>query len=241
MNFVTPVTDHPKLPDGVPLVADFDDDRNRLSYYHPQLRTNPGVRVPQTIFLDVAGSLQSHPEIEYRELTRWMQDQSLRRAFVRGDFSSGKLDGDSGSLVEGQDPHIIETTVLELLRQLFRAKRSLGGRIALREWIPHDVEVRYFIRNGQILYADTLDGVERASFPDPQAGCVADMFDRFAWSVDFIRHETTGKWYCTDLGLDGLYWSGTEWIAISEHMDDEHSPEQCADQMADPERYLTRT
>ena len=235
MNTEIPITDHPQLPEGVPLVASFHDDRNRLSYYYPSLREISGIRTPPTKFLPVRGGFDSYPDIEYRDATRFMQDLSMQKAFVRGDYSAGKFDGEEGSKIDSQDPYDIETVVLELLRQLGRSKRHLGGRIAIREWIPHDREVRYFIRDGAVVYRDSLDDGE--TFPDAQARTVAQQFSSFAWSVDWIRHKTTGVWYCTDMGLDGLYYAGTGWTAISEHLDEQHSPQQYASEMPDPTRF----
>lgn len=236
MNRETPITDHPKLPEGVPLVASFHDDRNRLSYYHPILRKIDGVRTPLTAFSPVEGDFDSYPEIEYRDVTQFMQDIGVQEAFVRGDYSSGKFDGDAGSKIDSQDPYDIETVVLEMIRQLGRGKRHLGGRIAVREWIPHDAEVRYFIDGGHIQYRDSIDNVADEDFPDPQAAEVARHFLHFAWSVDFIRHETSGSWYCIDMGLDGLYHTGAEWVAMSEHLDESYSPENHADDMVEPRR-----
>lgn len=51
---VTPITSHPDLPEEVPLVADFHDDRNRLSYYQPILETLD-VRTPVTKFFEIEG------------------------------------------------------------------------------------------------------------------------------------------------------------------------------------------
>lgn len=238
MDIEIPITDHPKLPEGVPLVASFNDDRNRLSYYYPRLRELKDVRTPLTKFIPVRGSLDSHPQIEYRDATRFMQDIHAQKAFVRGDLCSGKYEGYEGSKIESQDPYDIETVVLEMMRQIFRGKRNLGGKIAIREWVPHDREVRYFIRNGEVLYADSLDDGD--SFPDLEAELVAEEFAQFAWSVDFIRHEKNGKWYCIDMGLDGLYDAGTEWVAISEHLQEEYSPEQYTDQMPRPKELKHR-
>jgi hypothetical protein len=67
MNTEVPITKHPKLPDGVPLVASFNDDRNRLSYYFPLLNAIDGVRVPLTKFIPIDGSYDSYPQIEYRK------------------------------------------------------------------------------------------------------------------------------------------------------------------------------
>lgn len=236
MQTEVPITRHPKLPEGVPLVANFHDMRNRLSYYLPILREVDGVRTPVTQFFPVEGNYDSYPEIEYRDITRFMQDQQMMEAFVRSDYSSAKFDED-GRHIQGQDSWDIETTVIEMMRQLARNKRHLGGRIAVREWIPHDTEVRYFIRDGEVLYGDSLDG-PGADFPVGQAHKVARQFDTYAWSCDFIRHEKTGKWYCIDMGLDGLYHTGDEWIAISEHLNESKSPEQFTDQMPKPEALL---
>lgn len=235
-----PITEHPKLPEGVPLVANFNDDRNRLSYYFPLLREIDGVRTPVTEFFAVDGHLETFPEIEYREITRFMQDIGTTNAFVRGDFSSGKYDGNEGSKIESQDAVDIENVVLEMFRQLALSGRHLGRRIAVREWIPHDAEVRFFVRDGQVVYAGTLDDVPDAEFPDLQAELVAEAFDTFAWSVDFIRNEFSGKWYCIDMGLDGLYHDGEGWISISEHLSEEHSLERYFEAMPEPQRFRHR-
>lgn len=232
MNCETPVIDHDDLPEGVPLVASFDDDRNRLSYYFPILERITGVRVPTTAFFPVSGSVETYLDIEYRDITAFMQSNGMQNTFVRGDYSSGKFDRDAGSKIESQDPYDIEKTVLELIRQLYLSKRSVGGRLAVREWIPHDREVRYFIGDGEVKYGYSID--DGNEFPDHQARCVASKFDTFYWSVDFIRHETSGSWYCIDMGLDGLYYTGDEWIAISEHESKSKSPECFSDIMPRP-------
>jgi hypothetical protein len=226
-----PITNHPKLPDGVPLVAGLHDMRNRLSYYYPILRDIQRVNTPITKFFSISGDYDSYPETEYREVTRFMQDQQMRNAFVRGDFSSAKFDS-SGRRINSQDPYDIEGVVLEMMRQLGRAKRHLGGRIAVREWIPHEHEVRFFIRNGEVHYSASLSDLSSHKRPYKQAELVAEKFDTYAWSCDFIRHEKTGTWYCIDMGLDGLYKSRDgSWVAISEHLDEDNSPERFTDEM----------
>lgn len=237
--FEIPITRHHKLPDDVPLVADFHDMRNRLSYYLPILRETENVRTPITRFFPIEGDYDSYPEIEYRDVTQFMQDQQMRESFVRGDYSSAKFDGDSGSRITSQDPYDIETVVLELLRQHGRSKRHLGSRIAVREWIPHDVEVRFFLRDGGVLYADSTDNDNEMEWPWVEARHIARQMDTYAWSCDFIRHEKTGKWYCIDMGLDGLYYSQKYgWTAHSEHLDESKSPERFADAMPSPERLI---
>lgn len=233
MNTEIPITKHPKLPDGVPLVASFNDDRNRLSYYFPILNEIEGVRVPITKFIPVNGNYDTYPDIEYRDITKFMQDIQAKEIFVRGDYSSAKFDSKSGSYINSQDPYDIEHTVLELLRQLGLSKRHLGSRIAVREWIPHDREVRYYINKGEIQYRDSID--EGNTYPDKMAEKVANVLSTLSWSCDFIRHEKTGKWYCIDMGLNGLYYNGEKWISHSEHLDKSKSPEKFADEMPSPE------
>jgi len=166
-----------------------------------------------------------------------MQNQQMRQAMVRGDYSSAKLDS-SGRRIDSQDSYDIETTVIEMMRQLARSKRHLGGRIAVREWIPHDVEVRFFIRNGQVLYHDSVDEFDGRP-PVMQSQSVATAFDKYAWSCDFIRHSKTGNWYCIDLGLDGLYYSNEhDWVAQSEHLNKEQSPARFSDEMPSPEKFM---
>jgi hypothetical protein len=233
----TPITNHPKLPDEIPLIADFNDDRNRLSYYHPQLETIKEVRTPLTLFLPVNGGKDTYLHCDYRRATQFMQEISATRAFIRGDYSSAKYSED-GRIVNSQDPSRIEETALELFRQLSLAKRNIGGKIAIREHIPHETEVRYFIEDGQIIYRGSLD--DPTEFPDEMAIHVTKEFNSLSWSVDFIQHERTGKWYCIDMGLNGLYHNGEDWIAISEHVDKKRSPEKHRDKMAEPTRYQHR-
>jgi hypothetical protein len=235
MNPQYPITD--PLPEGVPLVADFHDNRNRLSHYFPVLKQSD-IRVPVTKFWEIDGDYNTRPEIDWREITGFMQHQSMRWAFVRGDFSSGKYGGDEGSVINSQDAYDIEDTVLEMFKQLAYDDRWLGRRIAVREYIPHDREIRAFVRDGETLYMDSVgDG---SGYPGEQVEEAAQLFDTFAWSVDFIRHSKTGKWYCIDMGLDGLhYGANNEWTAISEHIQEEHSPEQYVDEMPPRPDLLT--
>lgn len=230
-----PITKHHELPDGVPLVADFHDMRNRLSYYFPILRTIEEVRTPVSQFYRIEGDFGSYPELEYRDITRFMQDQQMREAFVRGDYSSAKYDSD-GRHIESQDPYDIESVVLEMMRQLARGKRHLGERIAVREWIPPEREVRFFLRDGEIYYADSVNDSAETEWPWVQARHVARTMDTYAWSCDFIEHSETGRWYCIDMGLDGLYYSEKHgWTPHSEHLQEDKSPRQFADEMPNPE------
>lgn len=232
MNTEIPITKHPKLPDGVPLVANFNDDRNRLSYYFPLLNQIDGVRVPITKFIPINGSYDTYPQIEYRDLTEFMQNIQAKKAFIRGDYTSGKYEGEKGSKITSQDPYDIETTTLEMIRQISLGKRHLGGRLAIREWLPHDREVRYYINSGNIQYRDSLD--DGNDYPDKMAQNVSNSLSTLSWSCDFIRHKKTGKWYCIDMGLNGLYHNGNEWISHSEHLDKSKSPERFADEMPNP-------
>jgi len=236
MTFEIPITQNRKLPHGVPLVADFHDMRNRLSYYYPILKTIDGVRTPITKFFRIGGDYDSFPEIPYRDITEFMQSQHMKKAFVRADYSSAKFDS-SGRRIDSQDPHDVEGVVLEMIRQLSRSKRHLGGRIAVREWIPPAREVRFFLRDGEILYADSTDDDVETEWPWVDARHVARQMDSYAWSCDFIEHEKTGKWYCIDMGLDGLYYSDDHgWTSHSEHIDKSQSPAERTERMPHPEK-----
>lgn len=238
----TPITTHPALPDAVPLIADFHDDRNRLSYYHPLIKALPSVNTPTTKFFSINGSIDTTLRCEYREITKFMQDIASDTAFIRSDFSSAKLSREGRELTS-QDPTEIKRTIGELVRNLIVTERHIGGRVAVREHIPHNTEIRYFIHNGSYEYHEQLcDDTMRdapVSLPTSQAKTIADALPRFSWSVDFILHEDTATWYCIDMGLDGLYYNeeNREWVSISEHPDPKQSPEQHVDDMPNPNRF----
>jgi hypothetical protein len=235
MMIETPITDHPKLPEGVPLVADFHDDRNRLSYYYPRLRNiSSNVTVPVTKFFAVQGDCKTVPKCDCRKITQFMQDISARRGFLRGDFTSAKLDRE-GSVLKSQDPYDINETFAVFVKNVIMTERHIGGRIAVRDFIPHDEEIRYFIDDGDVLYHQSISGVN--NYPENQIQSIAHEFNQLSWSVDFIRHEKTGEWYCIDMGLNGLYPNNEgSWVAISEHPNKDMSPENYSDSMPNPDR-----
>lgn len=251
------------LPDGVPLVADFDSDLHRLDHYYPQLDGIDGVRTPGTTFVDVSVD-GATPTFDEGEISEWMISNNARQAFVRGMYASAKFDVHAGSHIQSQDRHDVRRTVANLVAQHVRLERPLGGRIGVREWLDleycpdvecvHETEVRYFVDGGDVLYrfpsedrfvessrscSKTYDYVRRSiddvEYPDEQAQLVADHFDDLSWSVDFVRHARTREWFCTDMGLNGLYYhpANDRWIAISEHRSTEDSPERYADELDD--------
>lgn len=241
----SPIKNHSDIPNDVPLVADFHDDRNRLSYYYPRLSSVGDVDTPVTKFFGINGNLQENISIEYRKITEFMQSIDAIKAFLRGDFTSAKLSS-NGSKIESQDPYDIQNVFAEFVKQTIITDRNIGGRVAVREWIPHDIEVRTFIRNGEIYSIDSIavgDDVYRnvedhitqsdLQMINNQLDPISDEFDTFSWSVDFIKHSKNGKWYCIDMGLDGLYYNNTsgKWVSISEHVEESNSPGVCADEM----------
>lgn len=231
----TPITSHAALPDDVPLVADFHDDRNRLSNYNPRLSRINGVKTPETKFFEIYGSTEGVPSCKYREMTKFMQDIDTNKCFLRGDYTSAKL-SKNGRILDSQDPHDIKKTFATLVKNVIITERNLGGRIALREFIPHNLEVRFFIRDGKIHY--THQSQSSLDLPRKMVADIAAEFDKLAWSVDVIRHKNTKNWYCIDMGLDGLYpYTHTEWEAISEHTDPSKSPTQYTNKMPDPNRF----
>lgn len=238
MDIETPILSHPKKPKSVPLIASFTDDRNRLSYYHPILKQIESINTPLTTFIGLDYDDVGGFNINCRKITEFMIDAQMRNSFIRSDFSSGKLNGVDGSKIQSQDANDIRFDVFELIKQLSITKRGIGSRLAVREWIPHDIEVRTFIRSGELKYIDSCvhDGditkdVRNVIGEDigeiqSMANDIANVFQTFAWSVDFIKHKKTNKWYCIDMGLDGLYYDKEteQWVSISEHHNQENSP-----------------
>jgi hypothetical protein len=231
----TPITDHPQLPDEVPLIASFHDNRNKLSHYYPRLTPLTEINTPTTKFFKISGNAETTLSVKYREITKFLQDIHTDLGFIRGDFSSAKLSQD-GRILNSHDPYDIKETFATVVENHILTERHLGKQIAVREYIPHEVEVRYFIENGDILYRQEIPDIEQ--YPSKQAYTVASEFDEFSWSVDFIKHDETNTWYCIDMGLNGLYpEQSNHWIAISEHTDKNHSPQRHADKMPDADRF----
>lgn len=249
------------LPDGVPLVAQFDDERNRLDYYYPRL--DSVAPTPWTRFFDLQTE-KGVPNFDEGAISEYIVEQGWTNAFVRGMYASAKIDLVEGSHIYSQDRNDIRRTVSELVRQHIVLDRALGDKLAVREMFDleycanpgcqrhHPTEVRYFVRNGEIKYrfpsedrfaeknreCDELfsyvdDSLDSLEYPDDYAQRVAREFDELAWSVDFIRDAKTGEWYATDMGLDGLYYNTDTggWVAISEHESPEKSPERFEDEM----------
>lgn len=252
------------LPDGVPLVADFNHTFNQLNYYYPRLVDETSVRVPDTRFFEVSVN-DSTPDFDEGAISEWMVENGYKQAFVRGMYASAKTDLQAGSHLHSQDRNDIRQTVSELVRQHIILDRPLGDRIATREMIDleycanpdcqrwHPTEVRYFIEDGEVdyrfpsketfieknrecpeLFSYVDFDMDALEYPDDWAEEVAREFDELSWSVDFIRDAVTGKWYCNDMGLNGLYYNETteEWVSICGH-DDGKGPGQYVDQMED--------
>lgn len=247
------------LPDSVPLLANFNHPKNRLDYYESKLR-DTGVRVPETKYFPVEIE-KSTQKFDEGPISQYMVDNGWKQAFVRGMYASAKYEPMAGSHIHSQDRDAIRETVCNLIGQMVRLDVPLGDRIAVREWLDldycarddhfHRSEVRYFIRDGEVVYRspseekfmrsslrcdavysyvqnDFDDGI---NYPDHAARHVAEIFDELSWSVDFARDAKSGRWYCIDMGLNGLYWNEAhkKWVAISEHPEKEYSPERYHD------------
>lgn len=252
------ITDN--LPDGVPLVADFNHEYNRLDYYYPRL-VKASVRTPQTKFVNVTVE-NAVPSFDETAISEYMIDNGWRNAFVRGMFASAKIDPRKGSLFRSQDRNVIRSVVSELIRQHIVLERPLGERLAVREYIDleycpkddrqhfHETEVRYIIEDGEVVYRfpdedqfiesslscdATFNYVEEdlssgMEYPDLAAERVAREFDELSWSVDFARDAKSGEWFCIDMGLNGLYWDETGEQWVSIS---ENLPEYSPEQEAD--------
>lgn len=242
------------LPESVPLLVEsLSNSYNRLDYYHPKIPS--GISTPNTRFIDILVDDTGKVSLDSGEVAEFMELYGYETAFVRSVYCSAKKRPFEGSIITGTAREDIERTVQSLIDQHIQIGRNHGGKIAIRERLDldycptghsHTDEVRYFIREGDIVYknpkeeymesdlreCDMLfsyveDQLETGiDFPDEQCQLVADTFSELSWSVDFVREAKTGKYYLTDMGLNGLYWNEDlgKWHNLSGHGLDEFSP-----------------
>lgn len=242
------------LPEEVPLLVNsLSNSYNRLDYYYPRIPV--GVAVPNTRFIDISVDNTGKVSFDRNEVIDFMEQYNYETAFVRSIYCSAKKRPFEGSIITSTEEEDIERTVQSLINQHIEIGRDHGSKIAVRERLDldycptghsHTDEVRYFIRDGEIVYRhppesdivgdlescemlfsyveDQLD--EGIEYPDDQCQLIADTFDDLSWSVDFVREAKTGTYYLTDMGLNGLYWNKSmdKWHNLSGHGLDEFSP-----------------
>jgi hypothetical protein len=176
-----------------------------------------------------------------------MEDWGANQAFIRSDYKAAPQRLNKGSHIGSLDKEEIDRTVTSLLTQLSANKWDHGGVLVLREWLDLDFcmkrshtschpEVRVFIEDGDILgvtpiqigsenicnlqyhyLTDVLDEAD-CGIPRSYARTVAGSFTQKTWAVDFVM-DTSGDWYCTEMGLNAVRWFKKEsrWINHCDH------------------------
>lgn len=256
-----------------PPTAPFFDDRLQLSHWYPRL-AETDVPVPDTelVELEKNEDEDGFPATWDTEAIADIVAGFDGEAFVRSEYKSAFMHIQEGSYIPNTDHEAIDHTVMELLSQHMMGQVHTGGQLAIREWFDLDhctyaqetlhPEVRYFIRDGEVLYSwpridpDRFervangDGLHQRALEridqhrDDLNEYAAEVADAFAdtgvgWSVDFvITTGWVGDVYCTDMALDALYYSENheDWMNISEHEDgNQHNLEQqYAEEMEPP-------
>lgn len=229
-------SNHPSAPSRL-IVAPLDDDRNRFDHYWSRLET-VDVPTPRTAFVSLDSDATGHARWDTDVILAVMKEWNTDRVFVRTQYKAAPLRLRDGSAIESRDSSEIDRTVGSLLSQLQHTDFEHGGGLALREWVDlgfcmhanHDrchPEVRFFVEDGEVLAAShdvesrsfvcasaydhlrpLLDGIDRR-VPLGYAECVAAAFREDTWAVDFVM-ATTGRWYCTELGLNAVRWNDRE-------------------------------
>lgn len=232
----------PEPPDNL-VIADFHDERNRLDSYWHRLE-ELDIPTPETTLFDLIrdpdGGL---PGWDTQGILQWMRERDTQRAFVRSAYKSALLR--EGQFIHEDDESVVDRVIAEMLSSHMMQKMPHGGKLVLREWLDLDFcyyarenchpEIRFFIDNGEVKAATprlnpgdfqcensyesarevTQRGIERVH---SHAQTVAEEFTDNPWSVDFVM-DTNGHWYCTEMGLDGAYYSTDkdEWRNICGH------------------------
>lgn len=224
------------------IITDFHDSRNRFDHYWPRLR-ELDVPTPDTTIIPIVEE-DGDWTWDTTEILAFMDDRDAHRAFVRSQYKSAPRRPRDGSFIAEPTVDEIDDTVRSLLAQHDAVGIPHGGSLVVREFIdlnycPHPShsachpEVRAFIEDGHILAITppedaqyTCPGTYEHLAADRPYGhpprdlveVVADAFPEASWAVDFVR-ATDGTWYCTELGLNGVYWNSTyeEWWNICGH------------------------
>lgn len=251
----SPVSSRPAAPSRL-IIAGLDDDRNRFDHYWSRLEA-VDVPTPRTAFVPLESDATGHANWETEAVLGVMAEWDTERAFVRTQYKAAPLRLRAGSAIESRDADEIDRTVGSLLSQLRHTDFRHGGGLVVREWVDlgfcmhaaHDrchPEVRFFVEDGEVLAAShdverrsfvcasayehlrpLLDGIDGRT-PRRYAEAVAAEFREDTWAVDFAM-DTTGTWYCTELGLNAVRWNDREgdWWNHCGHGDAEpHSPRE---------------
>lgn len=233
-----------------PLIADFTDERNRVDWWYDRLYSLD-VNTPETFFQPIQYD-HGTPTLDYREVVSRMYDMGWRQSFLRTMHKSAIFDLQEGSIIHNPKRLTVVNTFANLVKDHIKAELPMGDKVAVRDFIfiPncwnndhfHTTEVRYFIRDGEVLYSfpdmehirdvwkqcdevgsAIVDRICDAEPPDDKARQVANEFDQYAWHVDF-NIDAHGNWWCVEMGLDSVRWDEDmlEWQDLSEHGKDEY-------------------
>lgn len=235
-------TIEPEAPSEV-VIADFHDERNRIDTYWERLESLD-VPTPDTTFFNFIENRDGGmPGWDTQGILEWMREQNRQNAFIRSAYKSAIYS--EGQHISGDDEHIVDRTVAEMLGSHIMQQMPHGGTLVVREWLDLNFyhygredchpEIRFFIDDGEVTAAtprlnaghfpceNTYEsaretsqrGIERM---EPYAQTIAAEFTDNPWSIDFVM-DTSGNWYCTEMGLNGVYYSSKKerWHNICGH------------------------
>jgi len=232
-------------PVSEPVIADFHDERNRLDYYWPRVE-QLDVPTPDTTMFELTRKEDGGmPEWDTEGILEWMRERDTQQAFVRSAYKSAL--SREGQYIHNDDPATVDRTIAEMLSSHVMQQMPHGGIVVVREWLDLNFsfyargdchpEIRFFIDEGEVKAAtprlEPGDFLSEEAFESAQditeqgirrvkhyARTVAEEFTDNPWSVDFVM-DTNGDWYCTEMGLDGVYYSSDkeQWRNICGHAD----------------------
>ena len=228
-------------------VDTFHCDENMMHSWRERLADLP-VPTPETVVFPLTDG-----EPDYHAMVEAMDDRGWSHAFLRSDNFSDKVNPRTGSRIANPSVSEVRRTFETLKNhQLNHMEVPLGECVVIREWLDldycadracrkwHPTEVRFFIENGDLMYATpspwtlrtlnashdcTYDYVTdqlRDDVPDvaQHVQTVAEEFGEYTWHVDFAL-TTNMEWYAIDMGLNGVYWDEErdEWTPMCGHED----------------------
>lgn len=224
------------------IITEFHDSRNRFDHYWSRLR-ELDVPTPDTTIVPIDDEGRDW-DWDAESVLEFMDERDAHRAFVRSQYKSAPRRHRAGSFVSEPTADAVNSTIRSLLSQHEAVGIPHGGSVVVREWVdlnycPHPThtachpEVRAFIEDGRILgltpCADAQYTCESTYGyletdrpyghpPRELVEAVADEFSEATWAADFVR-ATDGTWYCTEIGLNGVYWNTDheEWWNICGH------------------------
>lgn len=223
-----------------------DTECNRFSSYWPMLK-QLDIPTPTTKLIPLEGENAKTAAWDTNQIATTIKDWGASQAFIRSDYKAAPRRLNDGSCINNLDHEEINRTIRSLLTQLSASGWEYGDVLVLREWLDLDFcmrqshpnchpEVRVFIEAGEILgvtpirvgsksvcdhqYQHLESLLEQANTDTPRdyAHTVAESFTKKTWAVDFVM-DTSGDWYCTEMGLNAVRWveKQNRWINHCDH------------------------